>query len=542
MSKHRKKEKATEENTERKQEPDLSEKEMLAQSKMKRSKRNRIIRLSVAGVSGVLLLLAGVVVKSELAREILQWFAALLTGIFIIGDFFRTGVRLHTHSTEFFVLLAFLLSIFYYRPSDVAWIGFLYSVVKLIEMTVIGRVARGGEEVQLPYREYEREHRKFQSTFWVLMCLGLLTCLVISKLFLKLDWRDTVFRMIPAGLALTSFFSEKAIFAMRYAAAVELAKDGIYLSNADYLSNLSDAAVLVFEKYGVLTRGRYLISDTSTYFDYTKNEIIEILAYGHYYSKHPIADLFRSKYGKTVVPQYIEDYEDLGGRGMTFKLAGEPYLIGNASLLKEYSISPFESENAPLTLYVVKDAEIIGSVELVDEMREDVFSQLERIESSGVNRFVMLSSESEKLSKRLASAVGIEEVYFDLSEKEKLRYLAEITAMEKESVLYVVSGKANGAMFENADIGILLNNNGPESASADVWIPKGNLDSVSDVIALSKRVSKRRLVSLFAPFVLRWLLFFFAVFGLSQTVEVAVINVIVSCVIFLTLTRPFSEK
>lgn len=542
MSKFQKKDKMTEEIAVQEQDAELKEKEMPAQPKRVPVKRNRFVRLGVAAISGIVLLIAGTVIESELAIEILHWFIALLTGVFIVGDFFRTGIRLHNHSTEFFVLVAFVMSVLYYRPGDAAWIGFFYAVSKLVEVTVMGRIARNGEEVELSYREYERQHRRLQSSFWLLMGLGLLLCLIISKFFLKLDWKDTFFRMIPVGLALTSFFSEKAIAAMNYAAAVELAKDGVYLSNTDYLSILSDSSVLVFEKYGVLTRGKYSIAGISTFFDYSRNEILEILAYGHYYADHPIADLFRMKYGKIVMSEYIEDYEDLGGRGMSFKLAGEPYLIGNASLLKEYSISPFESENAPLTLYVVKDAEVIGSVELSDEMREDVFSQLERIGYAGVNRFVMLSSESEKLSKRVASAVGIEEVYFDLSQKEKMRYLSEITASEKDAVLYVVSGKANGEMFENADIGFLLNSKGPESAEADIWIPEGNLDSVSDVIGLSKRVSRRRWASSFAPLVLRWLLVFFAIFGLSQTVEVTAVNVLVSAILFFTLTRPFSEK
>lgn len=542
MSKFQKKEKGKEETELREQDAERMEKEPTTLPKRMPLKRNRFVRLGVTAISAIVLLIAGTVIQSELGREIMQWFIALLTGVFIVGDFFRTGIRFHNHSTEFFVLIAFVMSVLYYRPGDAAWIGFFYSVSKLVEVTVMGRIARNGEEVELTYREYEKEHRRLQSSFWLLMGLGLILCFIVSKFFLKLDWKETFFRMIPVGLALTSFFSEKAIAAMNYAAAVELAKEGVYLSNTDYLSILSDSSVLVFEKYGVLTRGHYSVAGVTTFFDYSKNEIMEILAYGHYYADHPIADLFRTKYGKIVMSEYIEDYEDLGGRGMSFKLAGEPYLIGNASLLKEYSISPFESENAPLTLYVVKEGEVIGSVELADEMREDVFSQLERIGYAGVHRFVMLSSESEKLSKRVASAVGIEEVYFDLSQKEKMRYLSEITASEKDAVLYVVSGKANGEMFENADIGFLLNNNGPESAEADIWIPEGDLDSVSDVIGLSKRVSRRRWASSFAPLVLRWLLVLFAVFGLSKTIEVTAVNVLVSCILFFTLTRPFSEK
>src|SRR5690606_33554200 len=88
-------------------------------------------------------------------------------------------------------------------------------------------------------------------------------------------------------------------------------KQGILVKGGNYLEALNDVDTLVFDKTGTITKGVFKVTDIKSYENYTKNEILELAAYGEVYSNHPIALSIQDEYQKEIHKEYIENYKDI---------------------------------------------------------------------------------------------------------------------------------------------------------------------------------------------------------------------------------------
>ncbi len=92
-------------------------------------------------------------------------------------------------------------------------------------------------------------------------------------------------------------------------------KSGILIKGGNYLEGLNDIDTLVFDKTGTITKGSFNVVNIEGYEGVSKDEILELAAYGESYSNHPIGISIVEAYGKEIDKSKIETIEEISARG-----------------------------------------------------------------------------------------------------------------------------------------------------------------------------------------------------------------------------------
>ena len=127
-------------------------------------------------------------------------------------------------------------------------------------------------------------------------------------------------------------------------------------------------------------------------------------------------------------------------------------------------------------------------------------SVVAELRSAGL-RVVMLTGDSERVARRIADEVGIEEVRSEVLPGEKAAVIRALQAESDRAVAMVGDGINDAPALAQADVGIAIGT-GTDVAmeSADVILMRGDLRSVPEALALSRRTMRTIEQNLFAAF------------------------------------------
>lgn len=103
-------------------------------------------------------------------------------------------------------------------------------------------------------------------------------------------------------------------------------RSGVLVKGGNYLEALSKAEIVVFDKTGTLTEGVFEVQEINA-LDMKEEELLEIAAYGEYYSNHPISKSIKDAYGKEIDKSQIILANEISGRGIEAKILGKDVLL-----------------------------------------------------------------------------------------------------------------------------------------------------------------------------------------------------------------------
>ena len=107
-------------------------------------------------------------------------------------------------------------------------------------------------------------------------------------------------------------------------------KSGILVKGSDYLDGLKDIKEIIFDKTGTITTGNFNVSQIiSLNSNYAEDDILEYFAKGENFSNHPIAKSILNKYAKEIDVSKVEEYKEIAGKGIEYKLEEKTIKIGN---------------------------------------------------------------------------------------------------------------------------------------------------------------------------------------------------------------------
>ena len=228
----------------------------------------------------------------------------------------------------------------------------------------------------------------------------------------------------------------------------------------------------------------------------TKEELLELAAYGEFHSNHPIALSVKEAYGKPLDQSRIGAAEELAGFGVktvvkTQNIERELY-IGNARLMEKQEITVSETDSAAgTTLYVADKNTYLGSVTISDSIREDAPRAIKGLRAAGVKRLVMLTGDKPEVGKLVGEKLGLDEVYGGLLPGDKVGKVEELLAKkQKDSALAFVGDGINDApVLARADVGIAMGQIGSDAAveAADVVIMTDELSKLVDTILIARK-------------------------------------------------------
>ncbi len=289
------------------------------------------------------------------------------------------------------------------------------------------------------------------------------------------------------------------------------AKNGILVKKSEILENARNIDTIVFDKTGTLTYGKLKISKVVNYSsNLDEEEILRITGSIEAKSTHPIAKAFEEYLKEHKLGKYnIEDFKNLSGLGITGKVEGKEYKLGNYKILEHFGIEnndeKIKEEESKLAkkgnsiIYVVEENKIIALIGVNDLVRENVKDVIKKLNENNIET-IMLTGDNEETAKLIAKEIGITKVIADVVPEEKTNTIKELKKQGKK-VLMCGDGINDSPALTSADIGVSVNS-GTDIAmdSSDVILMKNDLSKILDLILISKKTIRNIKQNLFWAF------------------------------------------
>jgi Cu+-exporting ATPase len=258
------------------------------------------------------------------------------------------------------------------------------------------------------------------------------------------------------------------------------AKKGILIKGGNTLEEFAKIKNIVFDKTGTLTTGEFKIKTIQCLNNTAENEVKEILFSLEQHSSHPIARSITKELSETSSNKKFTTVTEEKGLGISAVDAeNNQYKIGS------YKIAAAFTQDDTHTIYVLKNNQLIATVDLEDALKEHVTETVEMLRQQGV-RSIMLSGDNKKKCEDLAKKITINTVYSEQLPVQKLQLIEQLN--NENSTAMVGDGVNDAPALAKATVGISLSNATQVAIqSAQIILLKNNdLSAVAEAYLISK--------------------------------------------------------
>lgn len=285
---------------------------------------------------------------------------------------------------------------------------------------------------------------------------------------------------------------------------------GVLIKGSLAIENMAKAENIVFDKTGTLTTGQFQVRNV------IGEDTMRIATALEAKVSHPIAKAVVKAGGESNL--VVEDFENIKGEGVTGKIDGVTYYLGNASLLSKNGIEVDELDSPFKVLYLGSSKGFVGSIEIADTIKETSKDALADLKKLKFKKEIMLSGDNASICKKVAEEVGIDEPYGELMPDQKLSKLAEIKTTGK--TVFVGDGMNDSPSLLSADVGVAMGGLGSDAAieSADAVVMNDDLLKVAEYKRLSKKVMLYIYEDIVGILLVKALFLILAMFGKSNMI------------------------
>jgi Cu+-exporting ATPase len=294
------------------------------------------------------------------------------------------------------------------------------------------------------------------------------------------------------------------------------ARNGVLFKNAKSLEIFKDIRQVVFDKTGTLTTGKFQVISFKSLF-VNDEEFKRIIYSIEKYSNHPIA--------KAIVKEWkIKDeirwsfVEEIKGIGIKSKdKESNEYFAGSYSIAKRFTKEDHHN------IYLLRNNELIGWVDVADEIREEAKQVISLLKSQNI-KTILLSGDKKEKSVKVGNALGIDEIIFEQSPEQKLEKIAAYKAIAPTAM--VGDGINDAPALAKATVGISLSDASQVALqSAQVVLMNHGLKNLPLALGLGKKTYQTIQGNLFWAFAYNIVAIPIAAFGfLSPTLGAMVMG------------------
>ncbi len=321
------------------------------------------------------------------------------------------------------------------------------------------------------------------------------------------------------------------------------ASKGILVKTSETLENAQKVDTIVFDKTGTLTYGKLKISEVLNKSNIEDNKLLQLVGSIESQSSHPIAkaliDYLKENKLETLK---VEEFENVAGCGIIGKINNETIILGNSKILERYNIKNeyLEDEkmlanNGNSIIYVVKENKIIAIIGVNDMVRENIKDVIDIFNKKKIQT-IMLTGDNKETAQKIAQEIGITKVISNVLPSQKADEIKKLKE-ENKFVMMCGDGINDSVALEVADIGVSISDATDIAMdSSDVILMKNDLESVSNLINISKKTIKNIKQNLFWAFFYNCLMIPIAI-GVLKPIGIAINPMIASiAMVFSSMT------
>lgn len=271
---------------------------------------------------------------------------------------------------------------------------------------------------------------------------------------------------------------------------------GVLVKGGNYLEALTALKIVAFDKTGTLTKGKFSVSAVCPSQNTTKEELLRCVATAEQSSLHPIGQcIWQYCQSQAIAPYNSMVVNELAGLGVIVQTPYGVISAGNIKLMAKQKIDLMDEQKCENTaVYVAKDQEFLGRIELSDTLKNDAKAALVGLKELGIAKLVMLTGDKKEPSQLLAKQAGIDEVYAQLLPAEKLKWLERFkyNLGNNEKIAFVGDGINDTPVLARADVGIAMGGLGADAAieAADVVLMSDEPSALVRVIKIAKKTKR----------------------------------------------------
>ncbi|MFD0619377.1 heavy metal translocating P-type ATPase [Paenibacillus sp. GCM10027629] len=271
------------------------------------------------------------------------------------------------------------------------------------------------------------------------------------------------------------------------------ARNGILIKGGVHLEQLGKVDTLAFDKTGTLTKGEPHVERTITY---NHERFYPVAAAIEKSSSHPLAKAIMKKIADADIEmQEPDSIQTVPGQGIVAMIEGTRYRVGNERSLTDFDIPSTAQKDIEslkqegLTLVLIADDDhILGMFGIADEIRPESAQVIDELHRLGIRRTVMLTGDHERTASKVATAVGVREVYSGLMPEDKVAQVRTLAA--QGTVAMIGDGINDAPALASAQLGIAMGK-GTDSAIevADLVLMQDHLGKLPEAVRIARRVN-----------------------------------------------------
>ncbi|MCB9163474.1 MAG: cadmium-translocating P-type ATPase [Flavobacteriales bacterium] len=270
-------------------------------------------------------------------------------------------------------------------------------------------------------------------------------------------------------------------------------RKGILLKGGNHLDALTKVNTLVTDKTGTLTEGVFAVQEVKPADTMDAQQLVGVVKAMETHSSHPIAKAVL-RYSEGANVGEASSVEEISGHGMRGIVQGKEVLVGNAKLLRKFSVSyPAYVDAVEETMVVAAiDGSYAGYLTVADKIKSDAQQAVNELRALGVQDIVMLSGDKSTITQRVAATLGIHKAFGDLLPEDKVTRMQEVKKNPSAVVAFVGDGINDAPVLALSDVGIAMGGLGSDAAieTADVVIQNDQPSRIAEAIRIGKATKR----------------------------------------------------
>lgn len=378
-----------------------------------------------------------------------------------------------------------------------------------IEITVTGTGENGYlAKVMDMVRKAQGEKSKLESLsdkvakwlFYVALVTGILA--FIAWLFLE-NLPDALERMVTVFIIACPHALGLAIPLVVARSTSIAAKNGLLLKNRNALEQANDLDVIMLDKTGTLTQGKFTVTGLEVLTDnYTKEELLKYIGALESVANHPLAiGIMNYLKEKDIAPYEALNQKNLSGVGLEADVEAQKVKIVNEKEVKRLRLSvdasrvkPYEEQGNTIS-YLIIGEQLAAIIALGDVIKPEAKQFIQALKEKNITP-VMLTGDNQKAAQAVAEYLGIENYYGGLLPDDKEAIVQQYLDKGKK-VIMVGDGINDAPSLARATIGMAIGA-GTDIAidSADVVLTNSDPKDILHFLELAKQTRRKMIQNL----------------------------------------------